>query len=81
MVLLFWHRQARYEGGSGLALSAPAAPQPANPPVNLTLAHHLLAMTNLSAVTTAALLDAAGAGLSSADTRALVQLHQTLYCR
>ena len=81
VVVLFWRRQARYDGGSSLVLAELAAPQAAYSAVNLNLAHHLLALTNLSAVSTAVLLDAAGPGLSSAQTRELVQLHQTLYCR
>jgi hypothetical protein len=63
------------------ALPAPAPPAPGTPPlVDLRLAHRLLPLTNLSALSTAALLDAAP-GLGPADARALVRLHQELHCR
>jgi hypothetical protein len=61
-------------GGSGGAWRAP----PAGP--DMRLAPRLLPLTNFSALTTAALLDA-HAGAGAAEARALVQLHQELYCR
>lgn len=59
--------------------AAPAAAPGGAQPVDLSLAGPLLRLTNLSAVTTAALLDAAGP-LTPEKGRALMQLHQQLYC-
>jgi hypothetical protein len=67
-------QQAPAFGGPGLLLSsAPAAGL-------LAAAPRLLPLTNFSALTTAALLDAHPA-LASQDARTLVRLHQELYCR
>lgn len=60
------------------ALPAAAASSPAL--VDLSLAHRLLPLTNLSSLTTAALLDA-HPGLSPAEARELVRLQQELHCR
>ena len=57
-----------------------AAEEAARARVDLSLAHRLLPLTNLSAVTTAALLDAYP-GLSPTEARELVQLQQELHCR
>jgi hypothetical protein len=59
----------------------PVAPRSALPGLNLAAqAHRLLPLTNFSALTTVALLDA-HPGASSAERRELVRLHQELYCR
>jgi hypothetical protein len=61
---------------------AAAVPADAAPPllVDLTHAHRLLPLTNLSALTTAAVLAALPANASAAGKRAAVRLHQDLYC-
>ena len=71
----------RGAAGSGVGTTAAAAPTPfAAAAVDMSVAHLLLPLTNLSALTTAALLDAAGAN-HSREGRALVRLQQDLYCR
>ncbi|GBF94364.1 hypothetical protein Rsub_06986 [Raphidocelis subcapitata] len=52
---------------------------PAGPPVDLRLAHLLLPLTNLSSLSTAALLDS-HPGITPAEGREVVRLHQDLYC-
>lgn len=56
----------------GLAAAAPAG--------SLDMAHMLLPLTNLSALSTAELLEA-HPGLSSMEARELVRQHQELYCK
>jgi hypothetical protein len=71
---------------AGLVLFAAARPRAACTPaapgqlVDMALAHRLLPLTNLSALSTAALLDA-HPGIAPPEARALVQLQQELYCR
>ena len=68
-----WHQRA------GCAVAHAHAPGGAGA-VDLLLAHRLLPLTNLSALSTAAMFDAAP-GISSAEGRGLVRLYQELYCR
>ncbi|GBG00519.1 hypothetical protein Rsub_13269, partial [Raphidocelis subcapitata] len=72
----------------GAAAPPPPAPPPpeeagargAADPVDLRLAHLLLPLTNLSSLSTAALLDS-HPGITPAEARQVVRLHQELYCR
>lgn len=67
--------------GSGVSvIGARAPPGSTADTVDLSLAHHLLPLTNLSGLTTATLLDTAAAN-ATGHGRALVRLHQDLYCR
>lgn len=63
---------------AGAAAGAAAATPGA---ADLSLAHMLLPLTNLTNLTTAMLLDAAGANMTTGEARGLVRLHQDLYCR
>lgn len=66
-------------GSEGVSVVIGTA-SPAMGPVDLSLADMLLPLTNLSSLTTAALLDA-HRPLSSSSARGLVRLYQDLYCR
>jgi hypothetical protein len=68
-------------GGGAAAGASPlcaGCPAPAGW-ADVSMAARLLPLTNLSALTTAQLLDASP-GLSNADARRLVRLHQELWC-
>lgn len=71
---------AEAQGGQANASSGAPPLDPGVRTVDLSLAYRLLPLTNLSALTTAALLDAAQSN-ASAHGRRLVRLHQDLYCR
>ncbi|KAI8477232.1 MAG: S-adenosyl-L-methionine-dependent methyltransferase [Monoraphidium minutum] len=60
--------------------AAPAAGASPAPEAAARIAAALLPLTNFGAVSTTALLDAHGGGMSSDQKRTLVQAHQQLYC-
>jgi hypothetical protein len=76
-----WPQHERaLEGEATSSGAARSAEQQQPRPVDARLAHLLLPLTNFSALTTAALLDAGG-GAGGDQARRLVRLHQDLFCR
>lgn len=86
VLVLAWRRQCpgcATPGTGGASFVTHVGPQGGagarSAAVDLTMGHVLLPLTNLSGLTTVALLDAAG-DVSGEDIRGLVRLHQALFC-